>query len=242
MTELERAINDLVIANRILANEGVVDAFGHVSVRHPSDPSKYLLSRARSPELVEHADILEFTLDSRPVVDKAPKIYLERFIHGGLYEANPDIKAVIHSHAMETLPFGISSVPLRTVIHGASSCGAHIPVWDIRDKFGDTTLLVENHDQGRDLASFIGHGRVALMRGHGFAAAGRNLAEALKIAVYLPKNARVLMDAIRLGGDVKYLSEGEIALRERFGPGGADVARAIEYWARRAGCGHLLNK
>jgi len=240
MTALERAINDLVIANRILAHEGVVDAYGHVSLRHPDDPGKYLLSRSRSPELVSHEDILEFTLDSRPVGGRKDKVYLERFIHGAIYEAHHDVNAVVHSHAVETLSFGISSVPLRPVIHVASACGPHVPVWDIREKFGDTTLLVENHDQGRDLAQCLGHGRVALMRGHGFSAAGRNLGEVLKISVYLPRNARVLMEAIQLGGDVRYLSEGEMAAREIFGPGGADVARAIEYWARRAGCGHLL--
>ena len=239
MTALERAITDLVIANRILAHEGVVDAYGHVSIRHPDDPRKYLMSRSRSPELVAHEDILEFTLDSRPVGERKEKVYLERFIHGAIYEANRDVNAVVHSHAVETLPFGISSVPLRPVIHVASSCGAHVPVWDIRDKFGDTTLLVENHDQGRDLAEFLGHGRVALMRGHGFAATGRTLAEVLKISVYLPRNARVLMDAIQLGGDIRYLSDGEIEVRKRLGPGGADVERAIEYWARRAGCGQL---
>ncbi len=240
MSELERAINDLVIANRILAHEGVVDAFGHISIRHPHDPGKYLLSRARSPELVEHSDILEFTLDSRIADGKQEKVYLERFIHGALYEANPEIRAVVHSHAVEILPFSVSSVPLRAVVHNSSQCGAHVPVWDIRDKFGDTGLLVENQDHGRDLAKFIGRGRVALMRGHGFAASGRTLAEVLKVAVYLPRNARVLMDAIRLGGEVKYLSDGEIAIREGHGPGGADVARAWEYWARRAGCANLL--
>jgi HCOMODA/2-hydroxy-3-carboxy-muconic semialdehyde decarboxylase len=240
MTALDRAINDLVIANRVLAHEGVVDAYGHVSVRHPDDPGKYLLSRSLSPEHVAHADILAFTLDSRPVGDRKEKVYLERFIHGAIYEANRDVNAVVHSHAAETLPFGISSVPLRPVIHVASACGAHVPVWDISEKFGDTSLLVENHDQGRDLAQCLGHGRVALMRGHGFSAAGRTLGEVLQLAIYLPRNARVLMEAIQLGGDVKALSEGEIAVRESLGPGGGDVARAVEYWARRAGCGHLL--
>jgi len=240
MSELGRAIDELVLANRILAHEGIFDAFGHVSIRHPNDPGKYLLSRSRSPELVKQEDILEFTLDNRLVGDVKAKVYLERFIHGAIYEANPEIGAVVHSHAVEVLPFGISSVPLRPVIHCASQCGAHIPVWDISDKFGDTGLLVVNQEQGRDLAKCMGHGRVALMRGHGFAAAGRTVAEALKVSIYLPRNARVLMDAVRLGGDVKYLSQGEIAVREGHGPGGAEIARAMEYWARRAGCEHLL--
>ncbi|MPZ58971.1 MAG: class II aldolase/adducin family protein [Rhizobiales bacterium] len=242
MSDLDDAVNDIVLANRILAHEGVVDAFGHVSMRHPHDPNKYLLSRARSPELVEHGDILEFSLTSDIVGERSGRPYLERFIHGAIYEANPEIMAVVHSHADEVLPYGISSVPMRSVIHTASECGGHIPVWDIRDKFGDTTLLVANQDQGRDLARCLGKHRVALMRGHGFAAAGRTLNEVLKTSVYLPRNAKVLTTAIMLGGDIIPLSDGEIAARDFLGPGGADQTRMIEYWARRAGCGGLLRE
>jgi HCOMODA/2-hydroxy-3-carboxy-muconic semialdehyde decarboxylase len=240
MSELDDAVNDLVIANRILACENVLDAFGHVSIRHPHDPNKYLLSRARSPELVEHEDILEFSLDGEIAGGKSGRPYLERFIHGAIYEANPDVMAVVHSHADDVLPFSISSVPLRPVIHTASECGHHIPVWDIREKFGDTTLLVTNREQGRDLARALGKSRVALMRGHGFAAAGRSLNEVLKTSVYLPRNAKVLSTAMQLGGDIVGLSEGEIAKRTALGPGGADQTRMVEYWARRAGVGDLL--
>jgi ribulose-5-phosphate 4-epimerase/fuculose-1-phosphate aldolase len=242
MSELDEAANDLVLANRILAHENVVDAFGHVSMRHPHDPKKYLLSRARSPELVEHGDILEFSLNSDIVGARSGRPYLERFIHGAIYEANPEIMAVVHSHADEVLPFSISSVPLRAVIHTASGCGHRIPVWDIRDKFGDTTLLVRDQEQGRDLARCLGKSRVALMRGHGFAAAGRSLNEVIKTSVYLPRNAKVLTTAMMLGGDIVPLSEGEIAAREAIGPGGADQTRMIEYWAMRAGCGDLLRR
>jgi len=240
MSDLDDVYNDLVLANRILAHEGVVDAFGHVSIRHPRDPKKYLLSRARSPELVEHDDILEFLLDSEIAGERSGRPYLERFIHGAIYEANPHIQAVVHSHADEVLPYSISSVPMRPVIHTASECGHHIPVWDIRDKFGDTTLLVVNQEQGRDLARCLGSNRVALMRGHGFAAAGRTLNEVLKTSIYLPRNARVQTVATILGGDIKPLSEGEIAARDFLGPGGADQRRMIEYWATRAGCADLL--
>ena len=242
MSDLEDAVNDLVLANRILANENVVDAWGHVSMRHPRDPNKYLLSRARSPALVEHDDILEFSLASEIVGAKSGRPYFERFIHGAIYEANPEIMAVVHSHAEETLPYGISSVPLRPVIHSASECGLHIPVWDIRKTFGDTNMLVSNQEQGRDLARCLGKNRVALMRGHGFAAAGRTLNEVLKTSVYLPRNARVLTTALLLGGDVVPLSEGEIASRDFLGSGGTDQARMIEYWARRAGVGELVRR
>ena len=242
MSDLDDAVNDIVLANRILAHEGVVDAFGHVSMRHPHDPKKYLLSRARSPELVEHDDILEFSLNGDIVGEKSGRPYLERFIHGAIYEANPEIMAVVHSHADEVLPYSISSIPMQPVIHTASECGHHMPVWDIREKFGDTTMLVTNQEQGRDLARCLGKHRVALMRGHGFAAAGLSLNDVLKTSVYLPRNAKVLTTAIMLGGDVTPLSEGEIAARSALGPGGADQTRMIEYWARRAGVGEWLRR
>ena len=190
---LEKALRDVVIANRILAHEGVVDAYGHVSVRHPLDPTRYLLSRSRAPELVERGDIVEFDLEGKSVSGDTRAPYLERFIHGAIYEARPDVQAVVHAHAEAVLPFTISATPLRPVVHMASFIGARIPVWDIRDNFGDTNLLVVNMAQGRDLARGLGGERVALMRGHGFVAAGRSLPEAIRIGVYMPVNARVLL-------------------------------------------------
>ncbi len=240
--KLAQVVRDLVIANRILANENVIDAYGHVSMRHPFDPGRYLLSWSRSPELVGLDDILEFTLDGKPVGgDKRPP-YRERFIHGAIYEARPEVQAVVHAHAEDVLPFGITAAPLRPVIHSGSFIGAQIPVWDIADKFGDeTNLLVTNMEQGRDLAACLGGNNVALMRGHGFAASARSLIDAVRVSVYLPRNARVQMAAMRLG-EVKYLAPGEIAARS----GGVytsdtpETWRAWEYWARRAGCGDLL--
>src|SRR5262245_21618628 len=175
MNDLDFHIGQLVIANRILANEGVVDAYGHVSIRHPHTPECYLLSWSRSPELVECTDIMEFTLDGKPVSDgRAP--YLERFIHGAIYEARPDIHAVVHAHAEDVLTFSRTTTPRRPVIHSGSFMGAHVPVWDIADNFGDqTNLLVTNMAQGRDLARCLGSNSVALMRGHGFAAAASSL-------------------------------------------------------------------
>jgi ribulose-5-phosphate 4-epimerase/fuculose-1-phosphate aldolase len=231
----EQIIHDLVVANRILAAQGVVDAYGHVSVRHPLRPECYLLARSRSPELVEAADILEFTLDGRPVAENAPTPYVERFIHGAVYEARADIHAVVHSHAPEVLPFTISSEPLRPVIHVASSMGAEVPVWDIRDRFGDTPLLVSDVEQGRDLARSLGQNRTVLMRGHGFTVGGRSLVEVVKTAVYLPQNARVLKEALLMGGTVEALSPGEIEVRSNVDPHSPEVQRAWEYWAIRAG-------
>ncbi len=242
MSELEQAFRDLVIANRILAHQGVVDAYGHVSMRHPTNPERFILSRSRSPELVEERDIMEFTLDGKVVGDDRRPPYLERFIHGGIYEARPDVNAVVHSHAEETLPFGISEVPLQPVIHVASSIGPSVPVWDIAEKFGDNTnLLVVNTDQGRDLAKRLGQGRVALMRGHGFAAAGGTVQDVVRLAVYLPVNARILTVA-RQFGKFKPLAPGEIETRGAFNPKAPESWRAWEYWARRAGVSNLLGE
>jgi ribulose-5-phosphate 4-epimerase/fuculose-1-phosphate aldolase len=245
MNRVEKAIRDLVVANRILANEGVVDAYGHVSVRHPENPQRYFLSRSRSPELVEQGDIIEFDLDSKPVSDKRQP-YLERFIHGGIFAARPEINAVVHSHADSVLAFGVSpKVPLRCVVHTAGCMGYHIPVWDIREKFGDTNLLVVNNEQGRDLAATLGPDNVALMSAHGFAAAGRSLAEVVRIGVYLPKNAKVYYEALSLNGfrpeGVRMLSEREVQLKGVPNPEAPEIMRAWEYWAKRAGVGELLS-
>ena len=237
---LDQAIRNVVVANRILANERVVDAYGHVSVRHPLDPGRYLLSRSRAPELVERGDVIEFDLDGKAVSGDARPPYLERFIHGAIYEARPDVQAVVHAHAEAVLPFTISTVPLRPVVHMASFIGARLPVWDIRDNFGDTNLLVVNMTQGRDLARALGPERVVLMRGHGFTAAARSLQEAIRMSVYMPLNARVLADALRLG-EVTYLSRGEIEAHASMKPDDPSMYRAWEYWAVRAGCGDLLS-
>jgi ribulose-5-phosphate 4-epimerase/fuculose-1-phosphate aldolase len=237
---LEQAIRNVVVANRILANERVVDAYGHVSVRHPLDPGRYLLSRSRAPELVERGDVIEFDLDGKAVSGDARPPYLERFIHGAIYEARPDVQAVVHAHAEAVLPFTISTVPLRPVVHMASFVGARLPVWDIRDNFGDTNLLVVTMTQGRDLARGLGAERVVLMRGHGFTAAARSLQEAIRMSVYMPLNARVLADALRLG-EVTYLSRGEIDAHASMKPDDPSMYRAWEYWAVRAGCGDLLS-
>jgi HCOMODA/2-hydroxy-3-carboxy-muconic semialdehyde decarboxylase len=239
MKDIEPAIRDLVVANRILAHEGVVDAYGHVSIRNPANPERYLLSCSRSPELVQQSDIMEFELDGSPVGDDLRQPYLERFIHGAVYEARPDINAVVHSHAEDVLPFGISPTPLRPVIHSGGFLGQSAPVWDIADNFGATNLLVVNMEQGRDLADCLDQDRVVLMRGHGFAASGLTLIDVVRTSVYLPKNARVLMNALRLGG-AKYLSPEEIEKRLEMGTGASEALRAWQYWAIRAGCADLL--
>jgi ribulose-5-phosphate 4-epimerase/fuculose-1-phosphate aldolase len=151
---------------------------------------------------------------------------------------------VVHAHAEDILPFGIAqATPLRPVIHSGSFIGSNVPVWDIADKFGDTNLLVTNMEQGRDLAKSLGADNVALMRGHGFASAGRSLIEVVRMSVYLPRNARALLRARQLGGEVKYLSQGEIDARNRgYSPYSTETWRAWQYWANKAGCSHMLRK
>jgi HCOMODA/2-hydroxy-3-carboxy-muconic semialdehyde decarboxylase len=240
MTPLEKAVRNVVIANRILANEGVVDAYGHVSVRHPGNPNAYLLSRSRSPELVEPDDIMQFDFAGNALNGDRRQPYLERFIHGGIYATRPEVNAVIHSHAESVLPFSVSlTTPLRAVIGTAAGMGAQVPVWDIRKKFGDTNLLVTTADQGADLAATLGKNNVALMSAHGFAAAGRSLAEVVRIAVFMPKNAQVYLEALRLG-EVRLLSDGEIQKKQINNPEAPEVVRAWEYWAKRAGVADLL--
>src|SRR5437762_5135143 len=191
MGSLDTIIQELVVANRILAHEDVVDAYGHVSVRQPDNPKHFFIARSLAPDLVERDDIVELGLDGEPVRQESRALYLERFIHAAIYEARPDIHAVVHAHAEDVLPFGIAqATPLRPVIHSGSFIGAKVPVWDIADKFGDTNLLVTNMDQGRDLAKCLADNNVALMRGHGFASAGRSLIEVVRLSVYLPRNAR----------------------------------------------------
>jgi len=244
MSNFDALLKDLVIANRVLAREDVVDAYGHVSVRHPDNPKRFLIARSLAPELVGSDDIVELDLDGQPVRDDAQSLYLERFIHAAIFAERPDVMAVVHAHAEDTLPFGIAQqTKLRPVIHAGSFIGSEVPVWDIADRFGDTNLLVTNMAQGRDLAKCLGGNNVALMRGHGFASAARSLIEVVRMSVYLARNARTLLRALQLGGEVKYLSPGEIDARNRgYSPYSVETWRTWEYWANKAGCGHLLTR
>ena len=237
-TPLGRALDrnvleELVTANRILAREGVVDAFGHASIRHPHRPDRYLMSRARAPERIELDDLLEFTLDGTPLDAGDRKPYAERFIHGAVYAARPDIHAVVHNHSPSLIPFGITGARLSPVMHMCASMGADVPTWDTRIRFGDTNLLVSSTEMADDLAQTLANRPVALMRGHGCVVAGRSLREAVFISVYLELNARLLIDAAALG-PVTFLTQGEIdAILNTRGP--FTFERAWEYWCGRAG-------
>ena len=240
MTELSQLLRDLVIANRILANEGVVDALGHVSIRHPDNSDRFFLSCSRSPELITHDDLMEYDLDCNPIDQRGRPMYFERPIHGTIYRARPDVMSVVHNHSNEVIPFGLTGVGLRPVVHPACGLGNHVPVWDIRHKFGDTNMLVTNLDQGRDLAKCLGQGQVALMRGHGCVVVGPNLREAVLTSIYLKVNAKLQCEAMRMG-EVVFLSEGEIAKTAEVVNSENAVTRMWEYWRRRAGMDNLAS-
>ena len=245
MRELDRVRNDLVVANRILAKEDVVDAYGHVSMRSPQNPRHFFMSRSLAPELVKQDDIVEHDPEGNPVGKESRALYLERFIHAGIYEKRPDIIAVVHAHAEAILPYTIANgTPLRPVIHSGSFIGHTVPVWDIAAKFGDTNLLVANMDQARDLADKLSDNTVALMRGHGFVAAARSVIDVVRVSVYLPRNARALTTALTLGGEIKSLSRGEIDARNQkaYSPDSPATFRAWEYWATKCGCGHMVTR
>jgi len=240
MSQLSDLIEDLVAANRILAHENVVDAFGHVSVRHPTDANRYFLSRARSPALIEADDIMQFMMDGTPIDPPAGHApYIERYIHSGLYEARPDIQSVVHSHSRAVVPFGVGGETIRPMLHNCAPIGAHVPIWDSRTKFGDTDLLVSSLAMGRDLAGFMENCPSALLRGHGSVAAARSLRLAVYIAIALQTSAELQAQTSRYES-VVFLSPGEIEkgsvmLNAPPGKPQFSLERAWEYWCHRAG-------
>ncbi|MCZ6473802.1 MAG: class II aldolase/adducin family protein [SAR324 cluster bacterium] len=226
-------IEDLVAANRILADQGIVDGYGHVSVRHDRDPNRYLMSRSRAPELVTAGDIMEYDLDSNPVDAQGRASYRERFIHGEIYKARPDVQAIVHHHSPVLIPFGAGTVPLQPIYHMASFIGGGIPVFEIRRTAGMTDLLVKTPQLGVALAETLGDRPAILMRGHGTVVAGLSLSHMVGRSVYLAMNARLQAQAMALGGPVSYLDPEEARLsaesrdRDKF-------QRAWELWKRKA--------
>src|SRR5579859_3102453 len=218
MSKLDFILEELVTANRILANEGVVDSFGHVSARHPDNPQQFLLSRARAPERIERDDIVAYTLDGTAIDERGRAPYLERFIHGAIYEQRPDVHSVVHNHSPSVIPFGVTTRKLKPLLHMCANIGHEVPIWDSHDKFGDTALLVDSVEMGRDLARAMGAGRTVLMRGHGATILGPTVRQTVYVSVYLELNAKLQMQAMAMG-DIKFLTKGEVdKILERTGP------------------------
>lgn len=234
MTKLDALLEDLVIANRILAHEGVVDGYGHVTVRHPERPDRFFMSRSRSPELVTLDDLMEFDLDCNPIDQRGRVMYGERPIHGAIFQARPDVGSVVHNHAHEVIPYSVTKEPMRQIIHTAGGMGHHVPVWDIHDDFGDTDMLVRNMQQGKSLAKTLGDNAAVLMRGHGCTVTGKTIRDAVRVAVYLMVNARLQTEAMRLG-DVTFLTEGEMTATAEMSASPLAMDRIWEYWTQRSG-------
>src|SRR5579863_9704790 len=222
-------IDDLVTANHILASEGIVDGYGHVSVRDSRNPNHYFLSRSLAPGLVTAADVIEYDLDSNPIGDPRTG-YRERFIHGEIYKARPDVMAIVHDHSPAVIPFSVSSVRLRAVAHMAAFIGDGLPVFEIRDVDGMTDMLISNPKRGQALAKLLGDHPGALMRGHGAAVVGATVKEAVGRAYYLDLNARLQEQAMLLGGKVTYF-EPEEAKKTAPQDG---FERAWDVWKRKA--------
>jgi len=216
-------IDDLVLANHILSNEGIVDGYGHVSARHNANPNRFLLARSIAPALVKAEDIFEYDLDGNPV-NGAPASYLERFIHSEVYRARPDVNSVVHDHSPSVLPFGISKVPLRPVYHMAHFIGEGVPVFEIRTVVRDSNMLVNDAVRGKALAATLGNKSAVLLRGHGAVTVGPTILMAVAHAVYLDLNAKLQQQAISLGGPLTYLSPEESKL------GAQDYTRSWNLW------------
>ena len=234
---LDDLIEELVTANRILAREEILDSFGHISARHPDDPGKYILSRARAPDCIEAEDIMTFELDGTSVDAQGRKPYAERYIHGAIYEARPDVHSIIHSHTSSVIPYGLTGWRLRPVAHVGACIGIDIPVWDAQESYGDTDLLVVSMGMGRDLVKTLGQNKVALMRGHGCVVAGDNIREVVFRGIQLDNNARLQKEALAMSehtGKMIYMSDGEITAWERILTP-YSWERAWENWCKRAG-------
>src|SRR6267154_1404981 len=223
---------DLATAYRLVANEGMLDAFGHISVRNPSNPDRYFLSRSRAPALVQPEDILEYDLDSNPIVPPTVRPYSERVIHGEIFKARPDVNAVCHHHAPSIMPFAISGVPMVPVFHLGAAMGKYAPFWDSRDEFGDTNLLVVKPEEGASLARALGDNAIVLMRRHGATVVGGTLRELVFRTLYSAKNAEHQLAAHVLGY-VSPLTPGEAVMASALNLAPGPLARAYEYWVRR---------
>ncbi len=226
-------IDDLVVANHILFDQGVVDGFGHVSVRHNLDPNRYLLSRSMAPALVAADDIMEFDLDSTPVDPRGRTAYLERFIHGEIYKVRPDVVAIVHSHSPSVIPFADTKIALKPMNHIAGFLGDGAPVFDIRTAGGPATdMLIRNNALGKALAKTLGPHPVALMRGHGSVAVAQSIKHVVFRAVYTEVNARVEAEALAMGGKPEFLNAQEAAAAMKTNDG--LVGRPWELWKRHA--------
>jgi ribulose-5-phosphate 4-epimerase/fuculose-1-phosphate aldolase len=205
---------DLVIAYRILAEHGIIDAYGHISVRSPTNPERFWMARSIAPELVTEADMMEFGMDSEPIDAKGFSPVIERYIHGEVYKSRPEVMAVVHNHSPSVIPFCCTNTTLQPIFHMSAFIGLGVPNWEIRDAQEDSDMLVRNAYLGESLAKKLGGHPAALMRGHGAVVVGESLAVAVGRSVYLEQNARMQFQAEMLAGDdgeITFMSDKEVA-------------------------------
>ena len=225
-------IDDLVLANHILVNQGVLDGFGHISVRDPANPQRFFIARSMAPALVQADDILACDLDSNVIDERGRKTYLERFIHGEIFKLRPDVNAVIHSHSPSVIPFGVTGARLRPICHMSGFLGATTPVFEIRHSAGESSdLLVRSHALGKALAEVLGAHPVALMRGHGSVAVGSSIKQVVYRAIYTENNARLQAMSMPLG-EISYLTDGEASATAEMNDQHLD--RPWQMWKRDA--------
>ena len=222
--------DDLVAANRILAEHGVIDAYGHVSLRSPKDPNRYYLAHSIAPERVQAEDILEYDLDSRPLDDAGRESVRERYIHGEIYKTRPDVMAVVHNHSPSVIPFSVTGVPMRALFHMAAFVGDGLPNFEIRDVQKGTDLLVKTPKLGAALARILSQKPAALMRGHGAVVVGESLPRAVGRSVYLELSARMQMQALLLSKKITYLDKAEVVASMPI----QDYKRAWPLWRAKA--------
>jgi ribulose-5-phosphate 4-epimerase/fuculose-1-phosphate aldolase len=224
-------MSDLVAGNHILTQEGILDGYGHISVRHPRNPARFLLARSVAPELVTAADIVEYGLDGGPIDAKGRTSYKERFIHSEVYRARPDVNAIVHCHTPSLIPFADSSVPLRPMYHQSAFLAAGVPVFEIRQAAGMTNMLIETPALGRALAKVLADKPALLMRGHGAVVTADTIPTVVGRSIYLDLNARIQAQAIALGGKITYIDPEEA----RKYAASDNYSRAWELWKRKAG-------
>jgi ribulose-5-phosphate 4-epimerase/fuculose-1-phosphate aldolase len=225
-------VEDLLVGNQILFKYGIVDAFGHLSVRHDADPNRYVMSRHLAPILVTENDLLSYDLDSVPVEPTEHRLYSERFIHGEIYKSRPDVMSVVHCHAPALIPFGVTSAGLQAVYHVSAFLGLGVPKFEIRETAGMTDMLVRTAPIGRALAEKLGDKPMVLMRGHGATMVGKTIRHSVYRAMYAVQNAQIQLEALRLG-EVTYLAPEEAAKQEAYMD--EVIHRPWNMWKREVG-------
>ena len=229
---MDRAVlEDLAAASRILVDQGVFDAAGHVSMRHPDDANRFLMSRSLAPELVTASDIMEFSLDCEPCGKDDRRPFIERFLHGGIYKKRSDVMAIAHGHSAAVIPFGLVNTPMRATYHNAAFLAAGVPVFDIRDSFGATDIVISSAERAAALADTLADKHVLLLRAHGFVAVAPNIESAVFRAIFTEVSARVQLQAAMLGGTIAALDEEEG--RKADAVNLATVGRSWELWKKR---------